>query len=310
MGMEDAIKIVVSGLDAAGKTSILTALDKKYDFQKEILELKPTIKVEYHQMSFLGRKVYFWDMGGQEKYRKIYQKRQDIYFDNTDLLLFVIDIQDKERFESSLSYLDMILTFFNKNNMDVPLIISFHKYDPELRGNEEILNDINTLREMILERYSSFKILFQQSSIFDIISIVQLISYGLSVFDDKFFELSELLEAYLEEFKCLALILFDLNGIIISEFYNEIINADVYIELLETIKEHFFLLKRLQEEKYETNFNFYTIEDQLLSYLHRIKIKDEALYISVVIEEKLKENVFDNFADFLEDISNILSAIL
>jgi len=308
--MEDAIKIVVSGLDAAGKTSILTALDKKYDFQKEILELKPTIKVEYHQMSFLGRKVYFWDMGGQEKYRKIYQKRQDIYFDNTDLLLFVIDIQDKERFESSLSYLDMILTFFNKNNMDVPLIISFHKYDPELRGNEEILNDINTLREMILERYSSFKILFQQSSIFDIISIVQLISYGLSVFDDKFFELSELLEAYLEEFKCLALILFDLNGIIISEFYNEIINADVYIELLETIKEHFFLLKRLQEEKYETNFNFYTIEDQLLSYLHRIKIKDEALYISVVIEEKLKENVFDNFADFLEDISNILSAIL
>jgi len=29
------LKIVVSGLDNAGKTSILTALDKKYDFEKD-----------------------------------------------------------------------------------------------------------------------------------------------------------------------------------------------------------------------------------------------------------------------------------
>ena len=52
--MENAIKIIVSGLDFAGKTSILTALDKKYNFQKEILELKPTIKVDYHKTVFLG----------------------------------------------------------------------------------------------------------------------------------------------------------------------------------------------------------------------------------------------------------------
>ena len=29
------LKIILSGLDNAGKTSILTALDKKYDFQKK-----------------------------------------------------------------------------------------------------------------------------------------------------------------------------------------------------------------------------------------------------------------------------------
>ena len=67
------VKIIISGLDNAGKTSILTALDKKYDFQKEIAELKPTIRIEYHQTMFLGNNVNIWDMGGQEQYRELYE---------------------------------------------------------------------------------------------------------------------------------------------------------------------------------------------------------------------------------------------
>jgi len=213
--MESLLKVVISGLDNAGKTSILTALDKKYDFQKDIVQLKPTIRVEYHKMNFLRNNTIFWDMGGQDQYREIYINYQDVYFDATDLLIYVIDIQDTERFGNSLEYLNEILTYFTESKMDVPLIITFHKYDPDLRGNTEILQNIDELRGILLEKYSNFKILFQQTSIYDIISIVQLVSYGLSVFDEKFFELSELLERYLEEFKSQALIVFDRNGIII-----------------------------------------------------------------------------------------------
>jgi len=309
--MKDAIKIIVSGLDNAGKTSILTALDKKYNFQQEIMELKPTIRVEYHQTEFLGNHCFFWDMGGQEQYRKIYQKRQDVYFDGTDLLVYVIDIQDKERFDTSLEYLDVILQFFMSNEMDIPIIVSFHKYDPELRTIEEIHEDINDLRELITEKYPKFKILFQQTSIYDIISIVQLISYGLSIFDEKFFELSVLVEEYLvNRFNSTSLILFDQNGIIISEFYREFIDPDIYIELLETIKEHLFLLKRMQEEDYSLDYNFFTLENTLLSYLHKIKIRNDSYYVSVVIEEKYKENLLDKFPDLVEDISKILEVIL
>ncbi|MBD3211280.1 MAG: hypothetical protein GF311_01635, partial [Candidatus Lokiarchaeota archaeon] len=100
--MENAIKVIVSGLDNAGKTSILTALKLKYDFRKEVMNLKPTIRVEYQRTEFLGTSAIFWDMGGQEKYRKLYQKRKEMYFGETDLLVYVIDIQDRERFESSL----------------------------------------------------------------------------------------------------------------------------------------------------------------------------------------------------------------
>jgi len=308
--MERFIKVIISGLDNAGKTSILTALDKKYDFQKDIMELKPTIRVEYHKMNFLTTLVNFWDMGGQEIYREIYQKNQEVYFDGTDLLIYVIDIQDPNRFENSLEYLNSILQFFKDSDMNVPIIVTFHKYDPDLRNDETILTNIEKLREMIFNKYSTFKILFQRSSIYDILSVIQLVSYGLSVFDEKFFELSELLETYLELFNSQALIVFDRNGIIISEYYSKEIETDTYIELLESIKEHLFLLKRMQEESYDENHNFFTIEDKLLTYLHRLKIKSEIFFASVVIKENQKEDFLDKFPDFLEDLTKILNELV
>ena len=308
--MERFIKIIIAGLDNAGKSSILTALNKKYDFHKDIISLTPTIRVEYQATEFLNNRIVFWDMGGQEQYRKLYQEKQELYFADTDLLVYVIDVQDTKRIGTSLAYLDMILHNFKKHKMDVPLIISFHKFDPEFRGNEEIGDKIEDLREDILKKYPSFKILFQTTSIYDILSIVQLISYGLSVFDEKFFELSELLEKYIKELDSKSLLVFDKNGIIISEFYSDIIEPEIYVELLESIKEHLFLLKRMQEESYETDSTFSTIGDELVSYLHRIKLKEESLFVSVVMKEKLREKFLEKVSDFLSDLTEILKTLL
>jgi len=308
--MEQLIKVIISGLDNAGKTSILTALDKKYDFQKDILSLTPTIRIEYHATEFLKNHIIVWDMGGQEKYRKLYQEKQDIYFADTDLLIYVIDIQDPERIETSLMYLDAILQNFKKNKMDVPLIIAFHKFDPEFSGNEGMIEEIESLREHLLKKYPSFKILFQQTSIYDIISIVQLMSYGLSVFDEKFFDLSKLLEKYLILFKSESLILFDKNGIIISEYYKDNIEPEIYVELIESIKEHLFLLKRMQEESYETNYALSSIGDELISYLHRIEIHNESLFVSVVIKEKLKELLLEKFSEFMIELTELIESLI
>ncbi len=307
--MESLLKIIVSGLDNAGKTSILTALDKKYDFEKDIVQLKPTIRVEYHKMNFLKNNTIFWDMGGQETYREIYVKYQDVYFDATDLLIYVIDIQDHDRFDNSIEYLNAILTFFSESEMDVPIIITFHKFDPELKADEEILANIKKLREKILNEYPNFNILFQQSSIYDIISIVQLVSYGLSVYDKKFFELSELLEYYIEIFNNQALIVFDRSGIIVSEYYSEI-EHDVYVELLESIKEHLFLLKRMEEEKYEGNFDFTSTEGKLFSYLLKTKINNDIFYVSAVLKEEQKVKFFEMFPSFLDDLTKIIKQLI
>ena len=166
-----------------------------------------------------------------------------------------------------------------------------------------------TVREKILDDYPDFNILFQQSSIYDIISIVQLVSYGLSVFDKKFFELSELLEYYLEMFNSQALIVFDRNGIIISEYYNDI-EPEVYVELLGSIKEHLFLLKRMEEEKIEGNFDFTSTEGTLFSYLLRTKIKNDLFFISAVLRESEKEKFFKKFPDFLDDLVKIMEQMI
>ena len=308
--MQQFIKIIIAGLDNAGKTSILTALNKKYNFQKDIISLTPTIRVEYRATEFLKNRVVFWDMGGQEKYRKLYQKKQDLYFSDTDLLVYIIDIQDTQRIETSLAYLRKILKYFKKHKMDVPLIISFHKFDPEFIGNEQMVEQIEDLRKHILKLYPSLRILFQQTSIYDIISIVQLISYGLSVFDEKFFDISELLEKSLKEFDSESLILFDKNGIIISEYYREIVEPEIYVELIESIKEHLFLLKRMQEESHETDYTFSSIGDELLSYLHRILLEGESLFVSVVLKEKLKESLLEKFSGFLSELIDILKPLV
>ena len=84
----------------------------------------------------------------------------------------------------------------------------------------------------------------------------------------------------------------------------------VSVELLESIKEHLFLLKRMQEENYKSDSNFFNIENKYLSYLHRIEFGEQSLYISALIDQHQKELLLDNFADFIEDINKILSTLL
>jgi hypothetical protein len=112
------------------------------------------------------------------------------------------------------------------------------------------------------------------------------------------------------KFDSTSLILFDQNGIIISEFYREFIEPEIYIELLESIKEHLFLLKRMQEEDFSLDYNFFDLENKLVSYLHKITIRNDSYYVSVVIEENNKENLLDKFPDLVEDITKILESIL
>ena len=90
--MQSTIKIIISGLDNAGKTSILTAFDKKYDFEKEVLELEPTKRIEYQRTQFLKNSIIFWDMGGQERYRNEYLSNLDakrLYIITVNKIIFV-----------------------------------------------------------------------------------------------------------------------------------------------------------------------------------------------------------------------------
>ncbi|XP_063444940.1 ADP-ribosylation factor 4 [Mytilus trossulus] len=86
------MRILMVGLDAAGKTTILYKLKLG-----EIVTTIPTIgfnveTVEYKNISFT-----VWDVGGQDKIRPLWRH----YFQNTQGLIFVVDSNDRERAEEA-----------------------------------------------------------------------------------------------------------------------------------------------------------------------------------------------------------------
>ncbi|XP_074340761.1 ADP-ribosylation factor 2-like [Apium graveolens] len=82
------MRILMVGLDAAGKTTILYKLKLG-----EVVTTIPTIgfnveTVEYKNISFT-----VWDVGGQDKIRPLWR----FYFQNTQGIIFVVDSNDRER---------------------------------------------------------------------------------------------------------------------------------------------------------------------------------------------------------------------
>jgi hypothetical protein len=66
----------------------------------------------------------------------------------------------------------------------------------------------------------------------------------------------------------------------------------------------------MQEESYETDYAFSSIGDELISYLHRIELENESLFVSVIIKEKLKEQLLEKFSDFISELKEILKPLL
>ncbi|XP_034050543.1 ADP-ribosylation factor 1-like [Thalassophryne amazonica] len=95
------MRILMVGLDAAGKTTILYKLKLG-----EIVTTIPTIgfnveTVEYKNISFT-----VWDVGGQDKIRPLWRH----YFQNTQGLIFVVDSNDRERVNEAREELSRMLS--------------------------------------------------------------------------------------------------------------------------------------------------------------------------------------------------------
>jgi len=120
------MRILMVGLDAAGKTTILYKLKLG-----EIVTTIPTIgfnveTVEYKNISFT-----VWDVGGQDKIRPLWRH----YFTNTQGLIFVVDSNDKERVSEAAAELNKminedelkdstILVFANKQDLPNAMSVS------------------------------------------------------------------------------------------------------------------------------------------------------------------------------------------
>ncbi|MHA1241350.1 MAG: ADP-ribosylation factor-like protein [Promethearchaeota archaeon] len=207
------------GLDFAGKTSIITAISKKFGFEEDIFKLMPTRKIARDAFKFLGIEFIRMDFGGQLQYREEYLKNPTKYISGTDLLFYVIDAQDYDRYVETIDYLDQILLFLKENQEYPPLCILFHKFDPQLTKEKVINQRILTIKQALIRYSNDFDIFFFETSIYDIKSIMDAFSSGLSLLFEKMEMVSRLFSRISKNYNSIMIALFDAKGITIGEYY-------------------------------------------------------------------------------------------
>ena len=140
-------KILVMGLDNSGKTSIVLNLIGKTNLL-DYISLKPTLGADIIQHEINDSRYSIWDLGGQKVYREEYLDNFEEYLKETYKIVYVIDIQDKERYDLTLDYFKSIIERIERFGGNLDMTIFLHKHDPDL---EDLKPDIDekTIEQLI-----------------------------------------------------------------------------------------------------------------------------------------------------------------
>ncbi|XP_060094289.1 ADP-ribosylation factor-like protein 3 [Heteronotia binoei] len=115
---EQDLRIVLLGLDNAGKTTLLKCLASE-----EVDTITPTQGFNIKSVHSHGFKLSVWDIGGQRAIRAYWKK----YLVSTDILIYVIDSADQKRFEETGQELSELVE--EDNLIGVPLLVFANKQD-------------------------------------------------------------------------------------------------------------------------------------------------------------------------------------
>jgi ADP-ribosylation factor-like protein 2 len=86
---EKEVRILVLGLDNAGKTTVI----KKFSGE-DISTISPTLGFQIQTLEYRGFRLNIWDVGGQKTIRSYWRN----YFEQTDGLIWVVSDQDFAKF--------------------------------------------------------------------------------------------------------------------------------------------------------------------------------------------------------------------
>ena len=117
------MRILMLGLDAAGKTTILYKL-KLGQFVTTI----PTVGFNVETVSYKNVKFNVWDVGGQDKIRPLWRH----YYTGTQGLIFVVDSADKERIDEARREFHRIVN--DREMKDAIILVFANKQD--VKGGE------------------------------------------------------------------------------------------------------------------------------------------------------------------------------
>ncbi|RHZ00883.1 hypothetical protein DYB31_015200, partial [Aphanomyces astaci] len=108
-------RVLLLGLDAAGKTTILYRL-KLHDAVHTI----PTVGMNVETFQYKNIHFTAWDMGGQDKLRPLWRH----YHQHTDAVIFVVDSTDNNRINEASEELHRMLSEDDLRNTKLLLYVN------------------------------------------------------------------------------------------------------------------------------------------------------------------------------------------
>ena len=133
-------KIMLMGLDNAGKTSIYLSLDMNTNLL-EYCGVNPTRGLNLETIKIAGSCYSIWDFGGQEQFRDDYIESFEKYVAGVSKIIYVIDVKDKERYGESLKYMRVIMEKIRDRDENIPLSIFLHKFDRDIENDPEFSDE-------------------------------------------------------------------------------------------------------------------------------------------------------------------------
>ena len=297
-------KILFTGLDSAGKTSIILSLQREFS---KIAILSPTRGAQRRIFDFLGKEISEWDLGGQISYRISYLKNPGKFFDGTEIAIYVIDIQNKPRMPEAISYFKDVVEQFNELEIEPPIYVFLHKYDPALRRGalNEMENLIIDLKEQVKGATDYKEIYFYETTIYDFSTIISAMSEILLSLYPK----SELIEKTITEFAkkidSEGVVVIDDNSLIIGSYYKN----DETKHLLNASCPYFLTLNDniqftgVLESKYEDKMIVQRFGKNFIFKQINLK-KDSTPYYLLLLKNDpvFQKEDFETFANIIKEI--------
>lgn len=297
-------KLLFTGLDDAGKTSIILSLQREFS---KIAVLSPTRGAQRRIFDFLGKEIAEWDLGGQISYRISYLKNPGKFFDGTEIAIYVIDVQNKPRIPEAMSYFKDVIDQFRELEIEPPIYIFLHKFDPALRRGapNEMRDLVIDLKEQVKKATDYKELYFYETSIYDFSSIIRAMSEIMLSLYPK----SELIEKTIVEFAkkidSEGVVVIDDNSLVIGSYYKN----DETKHLLSASTPYFLTLSDslqytgVQENRYEDRMILQRFGKNFIFKQISLK-KDSTPYYLLLLKDDpvFQKEDFETFANILKEI--------
>ncbi|MFW9971824.1 MAG: ADP-ribosylation factor-like protein [Candidatus Odinarchaeota archaeon] len=302
-------KILMIGLDYAGKTSILAVVQDKFSIIKSLL---PTRGVKREKLDFFGYPVISWDLGGQVQYReKLYFNRPELFFTEADIMLYVVDTQDPDRFPEAANYFREVLKVLKDLHEKPKVLIVLSKSDQDVRKTLQWQQNVTSIKNKfnsIADDFEDLEVDYSDTTVFQRETIMQMFSVALKKVSDT----SEIIEHILEEFThqvdAKASSLVSMDGLIFGSYTSSdtdemLINNTAL--LLQTLSNFYNSIGLIREKSIslELPLNGFTIQGEKLFEYSELQIP---VYLWMLSRNpELLEGKIDYFKEQLLPLINL-----